>query len=288
MNQIFRCKLLPFALSLALCHVADADVLEPYDGIPGEPGSGALTLFPAYWRYPIYADRALGDIRVDGSIAGAALKGGYFFPKLGGRFSWGAIFSIPFLESAADGAATVTGFGDPGLGIAFWPYEDTERNLYLSIWWVSYFPLGDYDERNPDTSPGMDALTHVPAFEVGWYPGRFLFDGLLQYWHFDESDKLRVDNEDYVELDLVLSWSVTEKFVPSLHANAKWETEDQTIGGSRITGTRGHVYSLGPKLSYLPRDDVMVSLTWQHDLDAQNRLRGDWVYLRIAWAFGPR
>ena len=287
MDRTARYSLWMFALLLALGETANSDVLEPFDGIAGEPRSGALAFFPASWDYPIYADRKFGDVDVDGRITGAALKGGYFFPKLGDRYSWGAIFSIPFFEIAADGSSTTTGFADPGLGVAFWPYEDAEQALYLSLWWVTYFPIGKYDEKNPDTSPGIDAFTHVPAFEVGWYPGRFIFDGLVQYWYFGESDKLRIDNEDYVELDLVFSWSVTEKFIPSVHATAKWETEDRSIDGSRVPGTRGYVYSLGPKVSYFLRENIMLSLTWQHDLKAENRLEGDWVYARIAWGFGP-
>lgn len=31
----------------------------------------------------------------------------------------------------------------------------------------------------------------------------------------------------------------------------------------------------------------MPSLTWLHDVDAENRLEGDWIYGRIAWGFGP-
>jgi hypothetical protein len=29
----------------------------------------------------------------------------------------------------------------------------------------------------------------------------------------------------------------------------------------------------------------MLSLTWQRDLDAENRLEGDWIYGRVAWGF---
>ena len=68
-----------FALLLALGETANSDVLEPFDGIAGEPRSGALAFFPASWDYPIYADRKFGDVDVDGRITGAALKGGYFF-----------------------------------------------------------------------------------------------------------------------------------------------------------------------------------------------------------------
>ena len=48
--------------------------------------------------------------------------------------------------------------------------------------------------------------------------------------------------------------------------------------------TRGHRYSLGPKLSYL-LGDVMFSLTWLHDIDARNMLEGDWIYGRVAFPF---
>jgi hypothetical protein len=72
-----------------------------------------------------------------------------------------------------------------------------------------------------------------------------------------------------------------------VHATAKWETEDLRIDGNRVPGTRGYVYSLGPKVSYFLRENIMLSPTWQHDLKAENRLEGDWVYARIAWGFGP-
>ena len=179
-----------FALFLAVGCVAHGDVLEPFDGIAGEPGSGALAFFPAIWDYPIYADRQKGDVPLDAQIAGAALKGGYFFPKLADKFSWGAIFSIPYF-----------------------------------------------------------------------------------------------DTEDYLELDLVFSYATSERFILSAHATARWETEDLRVDGAREPNTRGHVYSLGPKGSYLLRENVMLSLTWQHDLDAENRLEGDWIYGRVAWGF---
>jgi hypothetical protein len=242
-------------------------------------------LYPAYWDYPNYRDEREGDIEVDGKIIGGALRGGVFFPEIAGKYSWAAVFSLPYLRLEADDSDTQTGLGDPGLGLAFWPYSNPEKNLFISTWWTTYFPWGKYDKDNPATSPGIDAYTFVPGLEVGWYPGKFLFDGLLQYWYFDESDKLKEKLPAFFELDLVFSYSVTDKFIASLHTNAKWETNDLEVDGDKVPDTKGYVYSLGPKFSYLLRDNVMLSITWLHDVKAENRLEGDWVYGRIVWGF---
>ena len=263
---------------------AHADVLEPYDGIPGDPWGGGLLLYPAYWRYPTYKDAETGNVKVDASIRAAAVKGGLFLPKVAGKYDWGLSFSLPYLNIDGDGLKKQAGTGDPGFGAAIWPYADTQRNIYLSLWWITYFPWGDYDAASPASSPGIDAYTHVPSIELGVYGDRFSLDAVLQYWNRTESDKLRIELEDAIELDAVLSWNLSKGIIASLHVNAYAELGDMRIDGAEQRNTRGHRYALGPKLSYL-LGDVMFSLTWLHDVDVKNMLQGDWIYGRVAFPF---
>jgi len=284
-SKILAWLLAFMAVTSILGATAFGDVLEPYDNLPGEAWNGAVILYPAYWDYPTFRDENLGDVDVNATIAGGALRAAVFFPKIADKYSWGLLASLPYLRLEADGQDTQTGLGDPGLGLAFWPYSNPKKNFFLSLWWTTYFPLGKYDENNPGTSPGIDAYTFVPAFEVGWYPGKFLFDGVLQYWYFTESDKLNEKLSPFVELDMVFSYSVTDKFIASLQTNAKWDTDDFKVDGVSVSDTQGYVYALGPKFSYLVGDNIMLSITWLHDVDAENRLQGDWIYGRIAWGF---
>ena len=273
------------AVTSILGATAFGDVLEPYDNMPGEEWQGAVMLYPAYWDYPTFRDENLGDVDVDASIAGGALRAGVFFPKIADKYSWGVLGSLPYFRIKADGSETQTGVGDPGLALAFWPYSNPDNNLYLSLWWTTYFPLGKYDKDNPATSPGIDAYTLVPGFEVGWYPGKFLFDALLQYWYFTESGHLNEQLAPYVELDLLFSYSLTDKFIVGLHTNAKWDTDEFKVNGDAVPDTRGYVYALGPNANYFLRENIMLSITWLHDVSAKNRLEGDWIYGRIVWGF---
>lgn len=261
-----------------------ADVLEPYDGIPGDPWGGGLLLYPAYWRYPIYKDAKTGDVKVNASIRGAAVKGGLFLPKIAGKYDWGLSVSLPYLQIEGDGLKKQAGTGDPGFGFAIWPYADSQRNIYVSLWWITYFPWGTYDDVSPESSPGIDAYTHVPSIELGVYGDRVSLDAVLQYWNYTESDKLKIELEDAVELDAVISAPLSERFIASLHVNAYMELADMRIDSVDQRNTRGHRYALGPKLSYFV-GDVMFSLTWLHDIDARNMLEGDWIYGRVAFPF---
>ena len=216
---------------------------------------------------------------------GSRSKGGYFPGKIAGKYSWAAIFALPYLSLDAAEVESNTGLGDPGLGLAFWPYANEELGLHVSLWMTTYFPLGAYKQGVPETSPGIDAFTYLPSLEVGWYRGRFAFDGILEYWIYTESDKLKIDLEDALEMDLVFTYSATDNFLVSLHANVWQETEDLKENGVAIPDTKGYRYGLGPKLSYIISENTMLNLTWVHDLDAKNQLEGDWIYARIARGF---
>jgi hypothetical protein len=262
-----------------------ADVLEPYDNMPGEPGNGAVMLYPTTWDYPTFHDDAVGDLDIDAAIFGAAIRAGVFLPKIANRYSWAALVSLPYLQLEAAGEDMQTGFGDPGLALALWPLSAPEQNLWLSLWLTTYFPWGNYDKLNPVTSPGTDVYTFAPGVELGWYPGQFLFDALLQYWYFTESDTLNETTSPFLELDLLFSCTIRDRWIASLQTNIKWDTDDLEVNGDPAPGTRGYVYGLGPKLSYMLNDNTMLSLTWLHDVEASNALEGDWVYGRIAWGF---
>lgn len=120
--------------------------------------------------------------------------------------------------------------------------------------------------------------------ELGFYRERFSIDAVLQYWIYTESDQLKIDLEDAFEFDASLNTHPHPRFIPSLHVNAYVETDDLRVDGVRQANTRGYRFGLGPKLSYLA-GDMMFSLTWVHDLEAENMLKGDWVYGRIAIPF---
>ena len=289
LSEVKKINYIPIILAMALSFIIHssvcADVLEPYDGMPLAPWSGALALYPTLMKYPDYEDENYGDIEIDMTISGAALKGQYNFPKIADKFSWAALFVLPYYNVEADDLKSQSGLGDPGLGIAFWPYEDGEKGIYHSLWFTAYFPWGEYDEESPDTSPGIDAYTFVYSYEFGWYHDKFAFDGMLQYWQYLESDELKIDKQDAVEADMLLTYTLENGLMPGFQASLWWDTEDLKIADEKIPDTQGYRFAGGPKISYMVDERWMLSLSWLHDFSAENHVKGDWIYGRILYTF---
>ncbi len=108
---------------------------------------------------------------------------------------------------------------------------------------------------------------------------------MFQYWHFTESESQDATRSPFLELDLLFSGTLAERWIGSLQMNGRWDTHDLDMHGGPIAGSRGHAYAIGPKLSYVLDANTMLSLTWLHDVEVSNQLEGDWIYGRIARGF---
>lgn len=279
-KRIWLCMLL---MGLAAALPAHADVLDPFDNMPAPEGTFGLGTYVSYQDFPEYEDEQLGDIDIGAKVSAFLLRPIWFGPKLGERYSWGLNAILPFANVDADGAESQTGLGDFVFSPFLFLVEQGPFNL--SFWEFIYMPTGEYDENNPDTSPGLDTWQFQHQLAVGWYPGQFGLDWTFNYWNRLESDELNIDYQDAIETDLILHWTFASKLTAGVIGSFWWDLDDLEVDGETIDDTRGHRYAAGLNLMYPFREDVILSARWTHDFDVENHVKGDWAYLRILFIF---
>lgn len=262
---------------------ASADILDPFDNAPSPAGTLGLGTYVSYQSLPDYDDENAGDIDIEAKASALIFRPIWFGPKIAQKMSWGLNAIIPFANVDADGLDSQSGLGD----IVVSPFLFLVGNgpFNLSFWEFIYTPTGEYDENNPDTSPGLDTWQFQHQLALGWYPGRFGMDWTLNYWNRLESDKLKIDYQDAVETDLILHWTFENKLTAGVIGSFWWDVDDIEVDGETVDDTQGHRYAAGFNLMYPLKEDIILSARYTHDLDAENHVKGDWAYLRMVILF---
>lgn len=282
--------------------------------IPGAfagPGAGIVPPTPGfYWAVSdiYYHGEAGSDVPFGGSSIAVGLEadiwatifGGLYVPDwdLPGNWTYGFQAAIPVGWTGAtatvgpfDADDEVAGLGD----IAFAPivlgWHNDALNTFLSTSLTITAPTGTWEEGEL-AFVGLNYWTFTPA--IG-------FTRLVPEHGLDFSAKLGIDintenqDTDYysgatAHLDLAVTKSVTENFSVGALAGFlyQFEDDDSTFADAR-DGFRGRSIAIGPYLSYKAKlseeTEVSLSLKWLHEVEVENRMKGDAIFLDISGKF---
>lgn len=270
--------------ALFLCPVAKADVLDPFDNMSAPPGTFGLGVYLSYQNLPDYETGGdTFDIGVDAWAM--LLRPIWFGPKIAGKMSWGLNAVIPVASVSANDLDSQSGLGDIAISPFIFLYENEKSGLYISFWEFIYMPTGEYDQNNPDTSPGLDTWQFQHQLAVGWYPAPWGVDFTFNYWNRLESDKLNMDYQDFIETDIMLHYTFGGGLTLGVMGSFKWDTAELKADGEDIPDTKGHRYAAGLSVMYPITETIIMSGRWVHDLEVDNHTKGDWMYLRVLFLF---
>jgi len=281
-------------LSLALlscASMATADVVDPLDNGAAPPGTAVLVTYLGHGHYPDIADNN-GD-KADFGLDASSLvvRPVYFIGKIADKFSYGVNAIIPGVHLELDGdnifgapSSKETGLGDVGISPFIYLYENQDSQIFVSFWEFIFMPTGDYDKDNA-VNIGRDAWWFQHQLAFGWYPGKFGVDFNVNYFQFTESDELKYDEPDALELETVVHYGVTDSLRVGVNAAYWIGVDDAKADGETIPDSEPMNFKLGLNLSYTVNEQTTVGLRWMHDIESENYPVGDWVYVKIAYAF---
>jgi hypothetical protein len=268
-----------------------ADVLDPLDNMSAPPGTFVFLTYTGQAHFPDYADNNGDDIEFDLDQSFLLLRPLYVIGKIADKFTYGVNAVIPIAHLSLGsgnemGLPSVSefGLGDIVLSPFIFLYENTDSQFYISLWEFVNLPTGDYSENNA-VNIGRDTWFFQHQIALGWYPGKFGLDVCLNYWHYLESDKLKIQEPPAIELEAVVSYGVTDKFRVGVNAAYWIGLDDWEYDGVTDPDTEPRNFKLGLNLSYVLQENFIVGMRWMHDVDSENYVNGDWAYLRLTYIF---
>jgi hypothetical protein len=275
------------------------------DLAPTQPG---WVVQPIYLHYSGKAS-ASGPIPVAGTLAlgldaesDALLLGGlYTFDQnlLGAHYSAGAYLPYVWISAQATldtplGTVrrrdSTSGIGDLTLipALLAWESGFWQFNALLPV----YAPTGDY-QAGRLANPGLNYWTFDPTLGASYNNDKTGFNAAL---HGGVSFNTENGETDYRSGSLVHLEASVQQLLPlgpgflGIGAEAFSLEQITADGGSgaRLGEFKGRTAGIGPVLSYiLPRgkETLVAELRWLPELDVSRRLKGDYVWLKLAYQF---
>ncbi|MCK2087439.1 transporter [Thauera aromatica] len=220
---------------------------------------------------------------------------------LGGH--WAMHMIVPIVHqklSLGGGSKTVTGLGD----IVFSPLAIA---WHAGNWhWVAvldiYAPTGKYKSGEPRKSIGANYWSIEPVFAVTWLSpqgwevtGKFMYNFKAENKDFRPAPgapKMDYDSGDEFHMDFL----VGKRFGPwgvGVSGYYVKQTTDDKLDGKSIssalgpwsTGRRGEAFAAGPSVSYTTKTGTQFIAQWQHEIEADNRFRGDKAWFKLVTSF---
>lgn len=287
-------RLVAACLSLAMLSLptlAPADVVDPLDNGAAPPGTFALVTYFGHGHYPNITNKNGNEADFGLDASSVVVRPVYFAGQIANTFTYGINAIIPGVHLSLDSdnifaapSSNEIGFGDIGISPFIYLYENQDSQLFVSFWEFIFMPTGDYDKDNA-VNIGRDAWWFQHQLAFGWYPGKIGMDFNVNYFQFTESDELKYDEPDALEIETVVHYGITDAFRIGINAAYWLGLDDAEADGTTLPDSEPMNFKLGLNLSYTLNEHLTVGLRWMHDIESENYTKGDWAYMKIAYAF---
>lgn len=281
------------------------------DALPGKP---ALVFANAYTYYNGSANAGqpldiggLLTLNANATAQADTLMGLYQTPLtlLGGNYA--AAVLVPYVWMEVKGEVqrngprggtqsvhvrdTANGLGDVllyPLMLGWTNIHDLKYDLRLGI----YAPTGPYDEGSL-ANTGRNYWTFEPGVSVSWLSTKIGTEASL-FAGFDVSTKNNAT--DYQSGEVFHLDATLAQHLPlfggfaGVGANGFFyqQVSGDSGSGASLGDLRGRTVGVGPVVSYvhkIGRVDLAAEVKWLPELDVQNRLEGDYVWVKVGLVF---
>jgi len=276
------------------------------DAFPGRTGLAAVPSFVNYQgdatgsrEIPIIGGVALN---LDATAYAVNVPLIYQTPLalLGGHYAAGAV--IPYVWVETTGRLTIgnqtgqrrdtaNGLGDVAL-LPFmlgWTNGDLKYDMRLFI----YTPTGEYDQ-NDLANVGKNYWTFEPEVSLSYLSSKIgleisAFAGVDFNTRNDATD-YQTGDQFHLDLTVAEHLPLGKLGVFGLGANAFYyqQITGDSGSGAILGGFEGRAVGIGPVLSYVTKvgqTDVIAEVKWLPELDVEHRLKGDYVWFKLAMLF---
>jgi hypothetical protein len=225
--------------------------------------------------------------------------GGYGFdtPILGAHFSIAAFLPYTWLDISGNSESLggvrvnseVSGFGDMTIApLMAWKSGDWQYDFLMPI----YAPTGSY-ELGRLGNPGLNYWTFDPIGGFGYSNAKSGFNAAV---HVGLALNTENDDTQYKSGNLLhLDASIQQIFpLGSGFANVGLEgwyfqqVSCDSGAGATLGCFKGRTAGIGPVLGYIQpigQDKLIFEAKWLPELDTKNRLKGDYVWLKMVYKF---
>jgi len=292
-------------------HYSPGQTASFIDALPGYPSIAAVNYF-TFYNGSVGGGRSLP---LGGNVAANAKASAYVdtvaviyetpLRLLGGNYAPG--LAIPFGSMSVDGDITATGprgrertgkvsDTSSGLGdITIYPFilgwtngPDLKYDVRLGV----YAPSGEY-QQGALANLGKNFWTFEPALSFSWLSSKIgtevtLFAG-MDFNTMNEATDYQTGTELHLDATVAQHLPLFGGFV-GVGANAFYYQQITGDSGSGATlgSFEGRTVGVGPILSYvhkIGKTSLAAELKWLPELDVQSRMKGDWIWFKLALVF---
>jgi len=277
------------------------------DALPGKPGLAIANYFNSYdgsasgsRQFPF---GGLVTVNVDATAYSDTVVALYETPLklLGGYYAVGV--AIPYVWMRVKGEVTTGGVTRTvrdkasGIGdITLYPFMlgwtglngDLKYDVRLGI----YVPTGDYD-KGELANVGKNYWTFEPLVSVSYISSKIGLE-LSAFAGMDfntENDATNYQSGTQFHLDVTAAEHLP-LFGGIIGVGANGYYYQQISGdkgsGARLGDFKGRTVGIGPVLSYATKiwnKDLVAEVKWLPELDVKNRLKGDYIWFKLAMSF---
>ncbi len=272
---------------------------------PSKPG---WVVEPIYLHYSGDAS-ASRPISIGGTLAAgldatsdAVLAGGFYTfdePVLGAHFSMGVY--VPYVWITANATVTTpfgalrreddaSGIGDATLipAIFAWKTGDWQYSAFIPI----SAPTGDYDTGQL-ANPGLNYWTFDPTLGVAYSGSKNGFNATLFVGYSMNSENDATDYRSGSQLHIDASIQQLLPVGPGylgvgVEGFYVEQMTDDDGSGATLGSFKGRTAGFGPVVSYVvpsKKANLVAEFRWLPETDVENRLEGDYVWVKIAYQF---
>jgi hypothetical protein len=322
--QIMKKQLLPTLLTCLMTislsalaeeggsgHYSPGEMASFIDALPGYPTIAVMNIF-TYYGGDVGHDRTLP---LGGNLAAGVNAHAYMdtvamfyespFRLLGGNYAAG--IALPFGSMTVEGDVTFTGplggnrsgqvketssgSGDVELFpfLLGWTNEaDMKYDFRLGI----YAPSGQY-EKGSIANLGKNYWTFEPTVTFSWLSSKIgtevsLFAG-VDFNTINDATDYRTGTQFHLDGTIAQHLPFLGGFI-GVGANGFYyqQITGDSGSGNLLGDFEGRTVGVGPVLSYIRKigeHSLVAEVKWLPELDTQNRLQGDWVWFKLAFAF---
>jgi hypothetical protein len=285
-------------------HYVPGAIASFIDAIPGEPGAVALVAQSVYYSGDAGGSRTfpLGGIAVadiEARVFGENLLGIWEpdFTPFGLDYALG--IGVPFLTMKVDGSITGplgntlsrTDY-DSGLGdlVLIPAYVGWEKDYWKLMGLLTvYAPTAEY-RRGELANIGKNYWTFEPTIGVSYLSPKNGRE-LDVYLGFDFNTKNpKTEYQTGTEMHVEVTAAQHLPFGLGVGANFFYyqQIEGDSGAGAVLGGFKARDLGVGPVLSYIKQWEgktFAAEFKWLPELDVERRMKGDWLWLKLAFIF---
>ncbi|EEG08589.1 transporter [Pseudogulbenkiania ferrooxidans] len=250
--------------ALAVCQAASAADTNARDFFSAPPGTSLGVLYLPVTQADSFHSRA-GDVGpADLKVEAVAYRHVWFSDICGTLCTPQFIVPAAHIEARLPGSAaseSLSGVGDPQVGGTLFFVNNPDKREYAGLLSLLTLPVGRYDARHADVSPGANR-----------WGGTFLLNytrGVGKNWVLEGSLETQIYgvNDDYH------GGSLKQKPLYRLQAFASYDFTPATYGALRLYYAEGGALRLnGQDLPYTRQRYTQLGFELGHWLDRQNQL----------------